>query len=156
MIKKNLRFTLMKRSTFIFFLLLLVVTAMISCSKGGTLTSDEGGGVHNPSGADTTAPVLNIFTPVATDIFSNGSTINVTGKITDENGLYRGSITITNDANGMVIKNQPYEIHGILTYNFNVNHIVSTAVGADYTVTVSFEDHGYNVTTKSVKVKANP
>ena len=52
--------------------------------------------------------------------------------------------------------NQAYEIHGLLLYNFSINHTVSTFAAADYTVTVSFEDHGLNATTKSVKVKVTP
>ena len=33
--------------------------------------------------------------------------------------LYQGSIRITNDANGELLKQQLYEIHGVLSYNFN-------------------------------------
>ena len=35
---------------------------------------------------------------------NSGNAINVTGRITDELGLYRGNIRITNDGNGGVLK----------------------------------------------------
>jgi hypothetical protein len=153
--KKNLSFTMMKRLLFLFSVLFAVL--LLSCSKGGTITDDGGGtGVHEPTPSDTTAPVLEIYTPTASQVFANGTTINVTGKITDDYGLYRGSVKIVNDVNNFVMKEQLYEIHGIKSYNFNVTHMTSVAVASDYTVIVSFEDHGTNITTKSVKVKINP
>jgi hypothetical protein len=76
--------------------------------------------------------------------------------VTDDAGLYRGTIRIVNDATGFALVNQPYEIHGLLLYNFNIPHNTSVATSSDYTVTVSFEDHGSNSTSRSVKVKVNP
>lgn len=117
---------------------------------------DDGSGPHIISPTDVTAPVLDIYTPTASQVFTTGNTITVTGKITDDLGLYRGSIRITNDANGNVMKQQLYEIHGVLSYNFNIDYVTSVAASSDYTVTVSFEDHGLNSITKTVKVKVNP
>lgn len=127
----------------------------LSCSKGGEST-DDGSGTHINTPNDTTAPEIIITTPTANQVFSSGQVINITGRITDDYGLYRGSIKVVNDATGFALVNQPYEIHGFLLYNFNLNHTVATPTVSDYTITVSFEDHGSNVTTKSVKVKANP
>lgn len=146
---------MMKKLTPVILFSLLIVLITVSCSKGGT-PSDDGGGVHTPTPTDTTAPVLDIYTPAATQVFSNGSVISITGKVEDDYGLYRGSVRVYNDAGGLLLKEQLYEIHGLKNYNFNVSHIVSTTLAADYTVTVSYEDHGYNTVTKSVKVKANP
>ncbi|MEQ1676312.1 MAG: Ig-like domain-containing protein [Chitinophagaceae bacterium] len=147
----------MKRICYLLFLPVLITGVLLSCSRGGDpVDPNGGGGVHTPTPEDTTAPVLDIYTPAATQVFANGTTISVTGKATDDYGLYRGSVRIYNDGNGLLLKEQLYEIHGIKSYNFTVNHLVSTTLATDYTVTVSFEDHGYNVTTKSVKVKANP
>lgn len=80
----------------------------------------------------------------------------MTGRITDDLGLYRGTIKVINDGTGIVLMNQAYEIHGQKLYNFNLNYTPSVAAASDYTVTVSFEDHGANTTTKSVSVKVNP
>ena len=80
-----------------------------------------------------TAPDITIFTPTLNQVFSNGSVINVTGKITDDFRLYRGAIRVVNDANGVVLVNQPYEIHGLLLYNFNINHTASVTAASDYT-----------------------
>jgi hypothetical protein len=154
--KKNLRFTIMKKLLFIGFIVAMITILGTSCSKGGTPTDDGTDIIHNPAPNDTIAPVLDIYTPTAAQVFTNGSVISVTGKITDDLGLYRGTIKIINDANGTILKEQPYEIHGIKTYNFSISHTAGVTIVSDYTVTVSFEDHGYNTVTKSVKVKVNP
>lgn len=134
----------------------VLAVSVLSCSKGGETTDDGGGGIPNNNPNDTKAPDITITTPVAAQSFTNGQVINITGRITDDYGLYRGTIKLVNDATGFALINQPYEIHGFLLYNFNLNHTVAVTTASDYTVTVSFEDHGSNVTTKSVKVKVNP
>lgn len=140
-------------STISFF---IITAAVISCSKGSAGGDDGNGGGHNVNPSDTTAPVLTISTPVTDQVFSGGSTISITGRITDDLGLYRGTIMVINDANAVVEKEQAYEIHGLLAYNFAIGYIPSVSTQTNYTVTVSFEDHGYNSTTKSVKIKVNP
>ena len=133
--------------------ILLTMSVLAACSKGGgTQDTDQ----HIIDNNDVVPPVIEITTPTAGQVFSNGSSINITGKITDVGGLYRGSIRITNDANGSQVKEQLYEIHGFQLFNFNLSHTVAVTTGSDYTVTVQFEDHGNNMTTASVKVKANP
>ena len=126
-----------------------------TCSKGGTSTDDGGGGPHVVTPNDVTAPEVSIFTPTTNQVFNNGNVISITGKITDDFGLYRGTIKIVNDATGFAVVNQPYEIHGLLLYNFSINYTAAVTTATDYTVTVTFEDHGLNSTAKSVKVKVN-
>jgi len=147
----------MKTHFYIFSILISGAMLVVACSKGGNSTNDNGGGPHpTPSPIDTIAPVLIINSPTANQVFTTGNVINVTGRITDDLGLYRGSIRITNDANGTLLKEQLYEIHYVLAYDFNISYITNVTTASDYTVTVSFEDHGFNTTTKSVKVKVNP
>jgi DNA/RNA endonuclease YhcR with UshA esterase domain len=134
----------------------VTIVVIAACSKSGGETDDGGGGPHVVTPTDTTAPEISIFTPTVNQVFTNGSIINITGRITDDFGLYRGTIRVVNDANGTVLLNQAYEIHGLLLYNFNINHTASVGTATDYTVTVTFEDHGSNSATKSVKVKVNP
>ena len=141
----------------IFFFSVLVIV-LAACSKGGTATddSDGNGGLHVVTPTDVTAPIIEIATPAANQVFLSGNLITISGKLTDDYGLYRGSIRITNDANGTVLKEQLYEIHGLLLYNYNISYTANVTASADYTVTVTFEDHGLNTTTKSVKIKVNP
>lgn len=152
--KKNLRFTTMKTG-FIVPLVITVVVAisLLACSGSGAGTPEE---PHVIDTNDTIPPVVLISTPAAAQIFTNGNNINITGKITDDGGLYRGDIRITNDANSAVIKEQHYEIHGFRSYDYSLSHTASVGAVSDYTITVSFEDHGLNITTKTVKVKVNP
>lgn len=148
----------MKTSYNILLSLVTIVTFAVACSKEGAASNDYGGGGPHPtpSPIDTIAPALNINTPTPSQVFTSGSVINVTGRITDDLGLYRGSIRITNDANGALMKEQLYEIHYVLLYDFNISYTTNVTTPSDYTVTVFFEDHGYNSATKSVKVKVNP
>jgi hypothetical protein len=155
--KKNCRFTAMNQRPFYIVVWAIAIILISSCSKGGSGTDDgSGGGPHVVITTDSTAPVILIFTPTANQVFTSGNTINISGRLTDDLGLYRGTIQVTNDANGMILMNQAYEIHGQLLYNFNINHTASVTTSSDYTVTVAFEDHGLNFTTRTVKVKVNP
>lgn len=156
--KKNLRFTGMKmRFQHIFYSTVLIVV-FTACSKGGTTTdNDDGsGGPHVVTPSDVTAPLITIITPSIDQVFTSGSVINITGRLTDDYGLYRGTIKITNDATAAVVKEQAYEIHGLKLYDFSLTYNTAVTIASDYTVTVAFEDHGLNMTTKSVKVKVNP
>jgi phosphate-selective porin len=136
----------------------VLATVFAACSKGGTATDDGdgSGGPHVVTPTDVTAPVIDITTPAVNQVFASGNVINVTGKLTDDYGLYRGNIRITNDANGAVLKEQLYEIHGLLSYDYSISYTATVIAAANYTVTVTFEDHGLNTTTKSVKIKVNP
>jgi hypothetical protein len=135
-----------------------VVVFAVACSKGTSSSNHPGGGGPNPtpSPIDTIAPSLTINTPTSNQVFTSGNVINVSGRITDDLGLYRGSIRITNDANNAVVKEQLYEIHYVLSYDFSVSYTANVTVPSNYTVTVFFEDHGLNNAARSVKVKVNP
>lgn len=151
------RFTGMKRVSLILIMLTASVLLLLSCSKGGSSGGDDDNGPHpGPTVLDTIAPSLVINTPTANQVFTSGSPINVTGRITDDLGLYRGSIRITDDANGNTLKEQAYEIHFVLSYDFSVSYTPTVTTASNYTVTVFFEDHGYNGVAKIVKIKVNP
>lgn len=146
----------LKRNIFYILVWLTVMVTFESCSKSGTSTDDGSGGPHVISPNDTTPPEINILTPANNQVFTSGNVINITGRLTDDLGLYRGTIKVINDANGAILMNQSYEIHGLKLYDFNINYATSVSVVSDYTITVAFEDHGLNLTTKSVKVKVTP
>ena len=138
--------------------MLIACIVAMGCSKGGSSDSTSGGGgVHgDPSPIDTIAPALMINSPTSNQVFQSGNTINVAGVVSDDLGLFRGNIRITDDANGNVLKNQDYEIHYVLNYNYNISYVPTVMIPSNYTVTVYFQDHGYNTATKSVKIKVNP
>ena len=138
-------------------ILLATISVLVySCSKGGAPVDDGNGNPHIENPSDTTPPVITIATPSENQVYNSGNTIHMTGRISDDLGLYRGTIKLVNDANGLVLKEQAYEIHGLLGYNFSLSHTAVVTAASDYTVTVSFEDHGLNTVTRSVKVKVNP
>lgn len=144
---------MMMRIPLIIFAFLIVV--VFSCSKSGGVADDgDGEDNHVVTPTDVTAPVITISGPAAGQQFASGSSRAVTGKITDDYGLYRGNIRFVNDATGEVLKQQAYEIHGYMEYNYSLTHVISAP--GNYTATVAFEDHGLNSTSASVKFKVNP
>ena len=132
-------------------LILSVIIICASCTTGGTPTPD----IHTYDNNDFTTPIVEIYTPSDNQVFASGDTIKVDGKVTD-NSLYRGSVRITDDATGSVIKEQLYEIHGFTSYNFHIEYKTAVSAISNYTVSVQFEDHGANNGSKSAKVKVNP
>jgi hypothetical protein len=135
---------------------LVMIVLLTSCSRSGGVDGGGSGGPHVINDQDTVAPVVTIATPATSQVFTSGNTISMTGTITDETGLYRGSVKLIDDATGDEVKQQLYEIHGFLAYNFTVTHTAVVTAPVNYTVVVSFEDHGLNATTRSVKIKVNP
>ena len=112
--------------------------------------------IYPPTPTDTIAPVLQLQTPSDNQVFTNGAAIVVSGLVTDDLGLYRGSVKIVNDANGFVVEEKLYEIHFIKSFNYSITYNAVVSVTANYTIIVWFEDHGYNKTTKTIKFKVNP
>jgi hypothetical protein len=139
-----------------------VVVMIIACSKSGTVADEGGtgggggGGGHETGAIDSVAPVVEIYSPIPNQAYQSGSNIAISGRVTDNLGLFRGSIRITNDANGAVLKEQLYEIHFILSYNFELNYLPAVSTVTDCTMTVSFEDHGSNITTRTTRFRVNP
>jgi len=123
------------------------------CSKGGITPETDPN--HVIIFSDSTFPVVEITSPTADQEFKSGTAINITGKITD-NSLYQGSITIKDEGTGSTVKDQVYEIHGLSAYNYNLAWTPSVTKTTSYIITVKFEDHGFNESSKSVKVKINP
>jgi hypothetical protein len=141
-------------------LVLLFAAIFCACSKGGSSTDEGGSGgggiIHGPVPQDTTAPILTINNPVADQVFTSGTTFNISGSITDDYGLYQGYVRVVNEANGLEQKKQNYEIHGIASYNFSVPFTPAVSGTTIFIVTVFFEDHGSNSVTKTVRIKINP
>ena len=137
----------------VFGLCWLTLNLGIACSRSGSAASDDDD--HQVDVNDTSYPVIVIDRPVANQVYTNGDTIRIEGRVTD-NSLYRGKIKITNDLNGFVINEQLYEIHFQSSYNFSFSHKTNVSLISDYTVSVEYEDHGLNVTVKTVKIKVNP
>lgn len=138
-------------------IIVLSVSAVIfiACNKGGYGPPDDNG-PHVVNPGDTTAPTIDIYTPADAQVLTSGNAINITGKVVDSGGLYRGSIRVIDDASGNVMKEQLYEIHSVISYAYTISYTPSVSTVSNYTIRVSFEDHGLNVTTRSVKVKINP
>ncbi len=134
-------------------LFVLFATAIFSCTKAGSGTAKPDD-PHVINFKDTVFPVVTIAKPTPNQVFKNGDVIEIAGKVTDTS-IYRGKLKIVNDANGTIVKEQEYELHGLPLYDFSLTHQTSVSTTGNYTVTAEWEDHGFNVTTKSVKVKVD-
>lgn len=152
--KKICRFIPMRKKGFQIVLWPAAIFMLGACSKDSSGTDESSN--HLFSANDKTPPEIIVFTPSANQVFSNANVINISGRITDDLGLYRGTIKIVNDANSSTVMSQAFEIHGLRLYNFNINHTTSVSTASDYSVVITFEDHGTNSATKSVPVKVNP
>ena len=152
--KKICRFISMQKKRFTILLWLITILILGGCSKGNSGTDENSN--HLFSANDKTPPEIIIFTPSANQVFSNGNVISITGRITDDLGLYRGTIKIVNEGNVNTVMSQAFEIHGLRLYNFDLTHTTSVVASSDYSVVITFDDHGANSATKSVPVKVNP
>jgi hypothetical protein len=148
----------MKNSLSLFISSCLLFAVISACSKGsaGTDGTQLGGGVNYNTVVDTTPPGISIITPTDNQVFTSGNTINISGTITDDYGMYRGSIRVYNDGTNTLLSQQLYEAHYLLSYNYSLNYTPVVITPTILRIEVSFEDHGANVTTKSVKVTINP
>lgn len=134
--------------------IILISFLFTACSEDG-----YGAQVEDPNHivdfSDSTFPVIEITTPTGGQEFKSGNVINITGKITD-NSLYQGTINIKDEETGYSMKDQVYEIHGLSSYNYNLSYTPSVTKITNYIITVAFEDHGFNKSSKTVKVKVSP
>jgi hypothetical protein len=134
-------------------LFIVLIAAILSCTKGGSGTAKPDDR-HVINFKDTIFPVVTIVKPVLNQVFKNGDTIKIEGTVTDTS-IYQGKLKIVNDADGSIVKEQLYEIHGLKLYDFNLIYKTAVTAASNYTVIAEWEDHGFNVTAKSVKVKVN-
>lgn len=131
----------------------VLIAAILSCTKGGSGTAKPDD-PHVINFKDTVFPVVTITKPTPGQVFKNGDVLEIAGKVTDTS-IYRGKLKIVNDANGTIVKEQEYELHGLPSYDFNLSYKTSVSAPSNYTVIAEWEDHGFNVTAKSVKVKVD-
>lgn len=100
-------------------ILAAILMTITGCSKD---TSSGGGG----SGSGTNTPgVINITTPGAGAIYTNGSTITVTGDLTDVDGLSQGRVELRNKTTNSVYFQQISGTGGVTFYRFLWSWVVS-------------------------------
>ena len=158
---KKIQRASVKNNYFSYFLLAgLFLILLQACSKSsgttddGTLNGNGGGGNNNV--VDTIPPEIVITTPTATQTFRSGIPITISGRITDDIGMYRGSIRVYNDVSNLLLVQQLYEAHYLLAYNYSYNYTPGVSTSTVLRIVVSFEDHGGNSTTRTVKVTVDP
>lgn len=139
----------------------VMILLVQACSKSGGSTDTgtgpgTGGGGGNNNIVDTIAPEVVITTPAPNQRLRSGIPINISGRITDDIGMYRGSIRVYADASNQLLVQQLYEAHYLQLYNYSYNYTPGVSSSTVLRIEVSFEDHGGNSTTRSVKVTVDP
>lgn len=102
-----------------FYFLVTGILLITGCSKDSG-TSGGGGG----TAADTPS-VINITTPGAGVIATNGTTLRVEGDLTDVDGLSQGRVELRNKSNGSVFFSQISGTGGVSFYRFSWSWVVS-------------------------------
>ncbi|HEX6849165.1 MAG TPA: hypothetical protein VF144_19405 [Chitinophagaceae bacterium] len=135
-------------------ILLLASLIMISCTKVGGAAAED-----NPDAVDQNDevfPVITVSKPADNQVYTSGDSIIVEGIATDDKIVYKGKVQIKNDANNLVMADANYESHFLTAIHYRLAYKAIVTAATDFSILVEFQDHGANVTTKMLKVKANP
>ena len=143
--KKRIAINRMKFRPVLIGLSALTGLILAACGKG-TDAVDQ----HAIDLSDSTTPVVHITSPTTNQVYNNGDVMSIDGTVSD-NSLYQGTIQIIDKASNTVVYQQQYEIHGYQSYDFHLKYQVSVFVLSHYSVKVSFEDHGLNEGSQSVR-----
>lgn len=112
---------------------------------------------HDEDANDKTAPSVTITAPIDNASLSASTAVAIKGTVTDETGLHELTIIVTNDADGKELFKDTPSVHDKTSYDFNESYTPSgVAAAINATLTVIAEDHGSNVTTKTVKFVLKP
>lgn len=112
---------------------------------------------HDEDTDDKTAPGVTITSPTDNASLAATSSVVIKGTVTDEASLHELTITVTNDADNKELFKATPTVHDKTSYTINESFTpegVTAAINA--TLTVTAEDHGSNITTKTVKFVIKP
>lgn len=101
---------------------------------------------------DSQPPVITINTPVASQIFSGGESINITGSITDDKDIAEVHIHVSNTVTGTLLM----DVHiypAINTTSFSQS--ITAVSGINYKILVTAKDKAINEGKSSVEVSTN-
>ena len=138
---------------FYFVFIIAVAVWIASCTKVGAGEEEK---LDTVDHSDKIFPVISISKPTANQVYTNADSIIVQGKTTDNGVVYKGKVLITNDATNAIVAESYYESHYLSAIDFRVTYKPVVTVPTDFTVFVEFQDHGLNVVSSTIKVKANP
>jgi len=143
----------MKRYFYFIRMLVLANVILISCSKVGSPGEEPLDAIDQN---DDVFPTITVSKPTANQVFLNGDSIIVEGKVTDDKIVYKGKVQIKNDTNNLVMAVDNYESHFLQVINYRLAYKAVVTVPTDFSILVEFQDHGANMSTTTLKVKVNP
>ena len=140
---------------YLYFIRMFVLgsVVMISCSKVGSPGAETPDAIDQN---DDVFPTITVSKPMGNQVYTSGDSIIVEGKVTDEKTLYKGKVEIKNDVNSLVVANGNYETHFLATMDYRLAYKAVVTTPTDFTIRVEFQDHGFNTSITTLKVKVNP
>lgn len=131
----------------------LFLAAGLILATGCSKDSSSGGGSGSGSGTNTPG-VINITTPGAGAIYTNGSTISVTGDLTDVDGLSQGRVELRNKTTGSVYFQQISGTGGVTFYRFLWSWVVSgITTTTPATLKITCVDRNNNTVIKELDIQ---
>lgn len=137
-----------------FYIIIVFCIGLTACTKTGGAAADED--IHQVDPGDDILPVITITRPTDNQVYVSGDSIIVEGNATDNKSMYKGKVLLTNDVSGNKVAEQYFETHFLQTLNFRVAYKATVTAPTDFTMSTEFEDHGLNISTKTLKIKVNP
>jgi hypothetical protein len=136
--------------TFAFFSILLAAFLSFSgCSKD----TSSGGGSGSGGGSNTPG-VINLTSPGAGVIVTNGTTLTVTGDLTDVDGLSQGRVELRNKNTNSVYFQQISGTGGVTFYRFLWSWVVSGITTlTPATLKITCVDRNNNTITKEIDIQ---
>lgn len=134
----------------LFFSLIITATTLITgCSK-----DSSGGGSGGGSGGSNTPGVINLTSPGAGVIVTNGTTLTVTGDLTDVDGLSQGRVELRNKNTNGVYFQQISGTGGVTFYRFLWSWVVSGITTlTPATLKITCVDRNNNIVTKEIDIQ---
>lgn len=143
----------MKKVFYLMGIILLTGLVLFSCSKVGYPEGDNPDAIDQN---DDVFPVITVSKPTANQVYANGDSIVVEGKVTDEKKMYKGKVQIKSDATNVLVAEEYYETHFLTAINYRVAYKAVVTAATDFSILIEFQDHGGNAVMATIKVKVNP
>lgn len=86
-------------------------------------------------------PQLEIASPTENAVFTSGSTINITGTVSDEDELHEMSIKVMRHSDDSLIQEWYPTVHSMESYTFNETLVINVTTDTEFHVEVEVEDH---------------
>lgn len=105
---------------------------------------------------DTIRPIISIVHPIASDVFSSKSNINLEINMSDNEDMHECTVSVKDSIGNVVFSDAPI-VHELPSLNYKQSFkLDSLTYEKTYTLLVTVSDHHDNIGTNSVSFKVKP